>query len=240
MKKYNFLILFILLVSSQIHAKFLNYDKVITNNKGVELYQKDNIQEAQDSFSNNSLKNPKDGYLRYNLGNTDFKNGDYKKAIDEYKMALNDKNFDDRSAAYQNIGNSFFNEQDYEKALQSYKNAIIEDHENQSARYNYELASRFLQRQQNQKQKQNQQSDKNKDDKDDKKKEEQQQQQQNKDKPKEDEKKEQKQQQPQDMKKQEKEDAEKMLKAILAEEKQKMEEEKKKEKAGAIKSGHYW
>ena len=242
------LFIFIGFLSVNIFAEILTYDKVLKNLKGTKYYKKEEFEEANEEFNENAIKNPNDSRLHYNLGNSLYKNGKLEDAENSYNLSLRDQEFQDRSLAYQNLGNVKFQQQDYKNAITNYRNALIEDPQNLDARYNYELASRFLQRQQNQQQQQNK-DEKNKDQekkekqqgKDQEKKEqEKQEQKQDKQKSEEQKKQEQQMKQEQAKKDEKKKDAEKMLKALLQKEKEEMKKEKAKMNIDKAKKGKFW
>ncbi|MCK4312254.1 MAG: hypothetical protein KAW88_05920 [Candidatus Cloacimonetes bacterium] len=221
----NLLIFLFILISFNLFAEVLTYDKVFTNLKGIKFYNNDNFEESEKKFSENSINYPKDSQLHFNQGNAQYKNGKLEEAENAYSMTLRDENFKDKSKAYQNLGNVKFQQKDLKNAINNYRNALIENPSNEDARYNYELTARLMNRQQQQKQ----QSKDDKEKKDEQKEQQQQDQQQKKDEEQEQQKKDQK-----------KEDAEKMLKALLQKEKEEMKKEKQKLSVDKTRSGKYW
>jgi len=238
------LIILFLLSSAVLPAEILTYDKAIQNLKGIKYYNKDNFQDSEKKFNDNAIRYPDDSRLHFNQGNAQYKNGKLEDAEHSYNLTLKNQDFSERSKALQNLGNVKFQQKDYKNAIKNYRDALIEDPQNMDARYNYELAARMLQRQQQEKQQQN----KNNENKDQEKKEQQKDQQQqqqgqeNKEEQKQQQdKQEQQKQEQQDMKKdQKKEDAEKMLKALLQKEKEEMKKEKQKLNVDKAKRGKYW
>jgi len=246
----KFVILLILLLSfSVLFSDVVSYDKVIRNLKGVKSYGKEDFENSEENFKRNAIKYPKDSRLHFNQANAQVKNGLLEEAEQNYKLALNNEKFKDRSKALQNLGNVKFLQKDYKNAIKNYRDALVEDSQNLDARYNYELAARMLQRQQEQKQQQQQNND-DSDDKEEKDKQEQQQQQQEdkqddeqkekQEKQDEQEQDEKQKSQEQKLKEQKKEDAEKMLKALLQKEKEEMKKEKEKLNVDRTKTGKYW
>ena len=244
--KYMFIFL-VLFLSCNLFPEMLNYDKVLTNLKGVKYYNKEEFKESENYFNENSINYPREGKLHFNQGNALYKTDKLEEAENEYNMVFRDDEFQEKSVVYQNLGNIKFQQQDFQNAIKYYRNALIENPDNEDARFNYELASRYLQQQQQQQQNQD---DKNKEEKKDKQKsqeekkeqeqkQEQQQQQQKKQKDEEEQKTE-KQKQEQIKKDKKKEDAEKMLKALLQKEKEEMKREKQKLNVDKSKSGKYW
>jgi len=244
-----FIIISIIFISFSLFAEVLNYDKVITNLKGIKEFEKENFTESEKEFSKNSINHPRDGRLHFNLGNSHYKNGKLEDAENDYNLALKDKDFSDKSSVYHNLGNVKFQQQDYKNAIKYFRNSLIENPENNDTRHNYELTARMLERQQNQQQQQQQENQQDKENKE-KNQEQQNQQQDQKEKQelqdkkqeqKEEQKENQEQKKQQQMKKdQEKEDAEKMLNALLAKEKEEMKKEKMKMNVDKAKKGKYW
>lgn len=248
--KFKLLILLILLLSfCTLFSDVVNYDKVIRNLKGVKSYEKEDFENSEDNFERNAIKYPKDSRLHFNQANAQVKNGLLEEAEQNYKLALNNEKFTDRSKALQNLGNVKFLQKDYKNAIKNYRDALVEDPQNLDARYNYELAARMLQRQQEQKQQQKQNKDDSDDKDEEKEKQEQQQQKQEKQDDEQKDKQQKQEEQKQDekqksqeqkLKEQKKEDAEKMLKALLQKEKEEMKKEKEKMNVDRTKTGKYW
>ncbi|RLC51937.1 MAG: hypothetical protein DRI23_04025 [Candidatus Cloacimonadota bacterium] len=255
MKTFMRKLIILVFVSTIFHlsADMLNYDKALSNLKGVKYYNNGDYGKADSLFNENAIKYPDDSRLHYNQGNAKYKNGQLEDAEYSYNLALKNNKFKQRSEALQNLGNVKFQQKDYQSAIKNYRDALVEDPDNMDARFNYELAARMLQRQQEQKQNQQQDSDKENEEEKDKQ---DQQQQQKQDEQKQDEKQEQQKQQQQEEKKSEeqkqqekqqmkekekkKEDAEKILKALLQKEKEEMKKEKQKMNVDKEKKGKYW
>jgi len=243
------LIIVTLVFCYTLFADVISYDKALRNLKGVKAYEKDDYADSEENFKRNSIKYPKDARLHYNQANAQVKNGMLEEAEQNYQLALNNDQFKDRSKALQNLGNVKFMQKDYKNAIKNFRDALVDDPANLDARYNYELAARMLQRQQEQKQQQEQNQDDSEKNDEEKDKQNQQQQQQDKQddgqkekQQKQDEQKQDEKQksQEQKMKEQKKEDAEKMLKALLQKEKEEMKKEKEKIEVDRSKTGKYW
>ncbi len=240
---------FFFILSTFLSAEVLNYDKVLSNLKGLKFYNENNYEDAEKVFKDNSIQHPNDGRLQYNQANAQYKSGKLEEAEQSYNTALRNSDFQQRSKALQNLGNVKFQQQDYKNAIKYYRDALIENPENLDARYNYELAARMLQKQQQQQQQQQEG-----DNKEEQKQQEQQQSEQN---DQQDEQQEQKQQQKREEKEEQqsqeeqtseqqkaeekkKEDAEKILRALLQKEKEEMKREKEKMNVDKVKEGKYW
>jgi tetratricopeptide (TPR) repeat protein len=153
MRKYTFIILVLLAFS--LSAKVLTYEKVLKNRKGIQLYEKEKFEDSENTFQENAMQYPNEGVMHFNHGNSLFKDGKLEEAENAYQLALRDEGFSEKSKLYHNMGNVKFEQQDYKNALNYYRNAIMEDQNNADARYNYELAAQYLQRQQQQQQQDN-------------------------------------------------------------------------------------
>jgi tetratricopeptide (TPR) repeat protein len=153
MKKILFILS--LIIASQLCADMLNYDKVLSNLKGLKYYKDEKYEDAEKVFGENSIQYPDDARLHYNAGNAFYRSGKLDEAENSYKLALKDENFSDRSLILQNLGNVKFQQKDFKSAIKNYRDALIADPSNMDARFNYELAARMLQRQQQQQQQQN-------------------------------------------------------------------------------------
>lgn len=230
----NLILVFLIIISIPLRGKLLTYDKVLRNLRGKKNFDEKNYEKAETEFRNNALEYPQEGKLHYNLGNALYKNQEFEKAEDEYKLALQDKDFKQQSKIYQNLGNLNFKQKKYQDAIKNYRNALIKNPENEDARFNYELASKFLQRQQKQKQQSKQNKEKDKKNKEKQK-------QDNKQQDKQKEKQQQQQSQAQKKKEEKKKkETEQILKALIQKEKQKRKEEKKIKTSKKPKEGKYW
>jgi Ca-activated chloride channel homolog len=216
--RYTLLLLISIFLFSNLAAIDINFLKSWQNYKGKKQYEKKNYAEAGKTFNKNSVGNPDDGRLQYNVGDANYKLGKTDDALTSYQKSLSDRNFKAQDKSYQNMGNIHYNKQEYQQALDNYKKAIIESPKNQDARYNYEMAKKALV-QQKQQQQQQQKQDQNKDQK-------------------KEEKKEQK-SQPQTQQDQKKKDADQIMKALMENERNDM---KKQQQAPAKrpKNAKYW
>jgi tetratricopeptide (TPR) repeat protein len=242
-----------LIIFSGLLADILSFDKVIKNYRGLQDYDKSKFDQAEEKFEENALQHPDDAKLHYNLGNAKFKQGDLEAAENSWQMSLRDPDFQHRSQALQNLGSIKFDQKNYPEAIKYFRDALIEDPDNQSARHNYEVTSRLLQKQQNQEQQQQQNQDDNEQNEDQDKEKEQQSSDQSQQNEEQSEQKQNQQQQEQseeqpeeqqpeltEREKQDREEAEKTLKALLQKEKEELEKEKEKLKKANPRTGKYW
>jgi tetratricopeptide (TPR) repeat protein len=102
---------------------------------------------------------------KYNLANAQYKLQKYDTAARLFNEVA--ENTDDKklkSNAYHNLGNAKFKQKKYQESVNAYKQALINDPENEEARYNLSYAMRKL-REQQEKEKNQDKKDQNKDDK---------------------------------------------------------------------------
>jgi Ca-activated chloride channel family protein len=152
-------ILFLMLPAISLQAITLPWTKVMTNSKGNAAYKKQDFQKADEAFSRNAIRYPKDARLQYNLGNSKYRLKKSNEAADSWQKALSTKDPLLKSKAWQNLGNSQYDAKQYKEAMQSYQQAVLSDDKNAAARKNYDLAKRMLLNKQQQQQ-QNQQQQK--------------------------------------------------------------------------------
>jgi len=221
------------LTAAFLQADVLSYNKVLKNLKGISDYKSENYEKAEKSFSENALEHPDDARLHFNNGNAQYKKGDLDAAEQSYQMAMRDKDFEHKSELYQNMGNVKFQQKDYKNAIGLYRNALVEDPANPDARYNYELASKFLQQQQEQKQKQ--QSDENEENDDKDKEKQDQQDQQNQDKKEQQDKKDQEKSDQKDDQEQDQQNKDQKQEEQKPDDEKSKEEQQKQQKAEAKK-----
>ncbi len=139
---FRFLILIILMIPSSL-------TKVSDRNKAIKTAAKDYASTEYEASVASHLKLISDFELNtpnvnYNLALSYHYNGQLEEAQRTYAGLLNtpDKNL--ASFAYNQSGVILGEEKKYEEALESFKMALIKNHLNESARYNYELLSRWL------------------------------------------------------------------------------------------------
>ncbi len=158
-------LIFILVFSSSF-AFALDFGKVYHNFMGKRAYEKQDFASSEKSFGKSIAETDrKSGISHFNLGDSFYKQGKFDEALSQYSLALLDKDFPNKSYAYQNIGNAYFKKGELDKAKKSYIEAIREDPSNYQARTNLEIAEKLLQEQQKQQNHQNQQSDQQQEDK---------------------------------------------------------------------------
>ena len=108
------------------------------------------LQEVWDKYEQLIADYPDEPLLHYNFGNLAYGNGDYAKALIEYKTALNSGNRLAQSRVYYNLGNSLYRAGQPDQARDFFRQALQLNPADADARTNYELASRQAAEQQQQ------------------------------------------------------------------------------------------
>ena len=159
MKKIFFVLSVIILSFSLSYAA--DNEEII---KADKLYMKGKYKESIDLFSKIQNQNQKDPKVNYNLACAYYRDGQFDKAIEHYKIASDnaqDNVF--KSANLYNMGNCYYRKQETDNALKCYKECLKLNSEDIQAKHNIE----FLQQEQQQnKDNKNNKNDKNKDNKD--------------------------------------------------------------------------
>lgn len=208
-------------------------------------YKKGDYKKALELYQDAATRNPDSDTLAYNLGNTQYSLGQYKEAAGQYARIVEKNKPVLSGQALYNMGNSLFqigktggDQKMLEQALEAYRTSIRQNPADEDSKYNYELTSRLIRKQQQQQQQQNQ-DNKDQQKKDEEKKDQQQQQQNQDQQKKQEEKKQQEQPEAEKQEQQEqqqqqqqpgqmsKEEAERILNALMQMEKDMQEKEKK-------------
>ncbi|MCQ2332233.1 MAG: tetratricopeptide repeat protein [Paludibacteraceae bacterium] len=205
MRKY-FLILLMFILPLPVLAQY-EYREVSQGNKH---YKKKEYVEAEILYRKALDRNPSSFAANYDLANTLYRREKFDDAEKQYLHTLNFAGDDKMRIAkiYHNLGNTYLRVAKPKEALEAYKQALRNNPKDDETRYNYGVAKRMLQNQQeqqNNEQQQNQDKQQNNE------------QQQNQDKQQQN----QDQQQPSQPKENEmsKEDAERILQALRQDEK---------------------
>jgi tetratricopeptide (TPR) repeat protein len=117
-------------------------------NEGVaqaeKLYRQQAYEQAIDQyrFLRDSL-NVKDNALLLNLAHATYQTGDLEQAQKYYSRLRNNPDPDLQGAALNQLGLIAFEDGNAEKALYYFRNAIINNPQNETARYNYELVKKY-------------------------------------------------------------------------------------------------
>jgi Ca-activated chloride channel family protein len=136
-------------------------------------YKSGKYPEAEENYQNAAAAAPRRDDLKFNAGDAAYKAGEYSKAQDAFRQALETPDLGLQEQAYYNIGNSQYRQGEatekydnkktikiWQDALKSYESAL-KLHQSADTQYNYEFVKRKLeqlkQQQQNQDQKNQQQ-----------------------------------------------------------------------------------
>ena len=146
MKKYNIIILFIL-ISFQLFAQKESPD-VRTGNK---FYNSEKYTEAEVEYRKGLQKNPASFEANYNLGNSLFRQNKYKEALEQYKIAaaLQPGDKVKVAASFHNTGNSLLAEKKIEESIEAYKMALKANPKDNDTRFNLAFAQALLKKQKN-------------------------------------------------------------------------------------------
>ena len=140
-------------------------NSVWANENPEKLYHQGHYQKAEQAFIKKDMDHPKDVRNRYNRGCASFQNANYEGASAAFRSAL--KRTDDKqisfSSAY-NLGNSLFKQGDFQGAAQAFKQAIKINPGDEDSKYNYGLALKTIEENQNkEKEKQQKNQERNQD-----------------------------------------------------------------------------
>jgi Ca-activated chloride channel homolog len=131
-----------------------------------EAYEKGDYAVAEQAYLEAIRETPDDARLYFNLGNSLAQQGKFDEAVTAFeKFKDMSDSPEDRSKADYNIGNIFGNQEKWDKAAEQFRQSLRQNPEDPEAKYNYELANRLLQEQEQQQQQQQQdQNQQNQDD----------------------------------------------------------------------------
>lgn len=131
-----------------------------------EAYEKGDYAVAEQAYLEAIRETPDDARLYFNLGNSLAQQGKFDEAVTAFeKFKDMSDSPEDRSKADYNIGNIFGNQEKWDKAAEQFRQSLRQNPEDPEAKYNYELANRLLQKQEQQEQQQQQdQNQQNQDD----------------------------------------------------------------------------
>ncbi len=193
-------------------------------------YKKERYTESEIAYRKALEANSRSVEAAYNLGNSLYKQGKQKEALEQYQVVINsDKNKSTLAKTYHNLGNIFMDAKDYAKSVSAYQYALINNPRDNETRYNLAVAQKLLSDQQQQ----DQNKDQNQDQKDQQDKQDQQKQDQKNQQDKQD--KQDQQDQQQNNSNMDKQKAEQILEALSQDEK-KTQNKVKEDEARKMKS----
>ena len=115
--------------------------------EGNQRYLDGDLDGALTDYTEAQVDLPDSSVLHYNIGNVLFRQGDYPRAVDEYRLAELSDDAALRSQARFNIGNAHFLAQEYGKAVEDYMEVLRTDPGDADAKRNLELALQALEQQ---------------------------------------------------------------------------------------------
>ncbi len=126
------------------------------NRDGNRLYEDRKYADALGRYEEASAAAPDLPSLRYNIGNTLFRQGKYDAAASEYSRALSGAGPRLAPAARYNLGNAEYAQEHYREAAEAYGKVLEQSPQDEEARRNLELALRMLKKQQEKQQQESQ------------------------------------------------------------------------------------
>jgi tetratricopeptide (TPR) repeat protein len=130
--------------------------------QGNAVYAEEDYNQAAEYYYRAIDANRENPKAYFNLGNTQFKNGDTESARKNFMRAFEEASDREvKGKAWHNIGNTYLQEQKFQEAVNAYKNALLHNPTDEESRHNLAFAQSKLQQQQ-----ENQNNDQNKQDQD--------------------------------------------------------------------------
>ncbi len=134
---------------------------------GNQLYGQGDFAKAEAQYKSALSKDPNSIKANYNLGNALYKQKRMEESRVHYDRVIHDKNATkaDQHKAYHNIGKSYLDENNPEKAVANLKEALKLNPYDEETRYNYALARKLLEKQEEKNDQKDQQNQDNQDNK---------------------------------------------------------------------------
>lgn len=130
-----------------------------------ELAQSDNFIYAEKEYRKAISKAPSVVAGSYNLGNSYYEKGNYDEALYRHTQAIeNATTKAEKHKAYHNIGNVLMKKELCKEAVEAFKNALRNDPSDDETRYNFALAKKCAEEQQDNKKEQEEQEEEEKQD----------------------------------------------------------------------------
>lgn len=173
MNRLKWFIVAFIVSFSTVFGQELRKESMKNTYEGVSFIDQNKPAQAEKAFRTASAIDTLNAVSDYNLGNTLFKLGATEESFGHYKTAsVKSNNESIEHQAFHNIGNVYMQRKEYENAVQAYKEALKRNPDDDETRYNYALAKKMLEdeqqnQDQDQKQNQEQQQDQKQDQKQD-------------------------------------------------------------------------
>ncbi len=126
------------------------------NNRANDLVEEGQLDQALQEYREIKIEQPEKPELDYNIANVYHLKNQFDSAATEYQDALASLEGPVTPNAFYNLGNTLFRMQQYDLAVESYKQALMDDPDDEDAKYNLELALQKLQEQDSTQQQQQQ------------------------------------------------------------------------------------
>lgn len=171
MKHFGYMIFMLLFAGFAVQAQ--TYKSQLAD--GNQRFGIKNYTEAEQSYRKAAAKDKENTSALYNKANSIYRMQSMNEAVSSYQTALkNAQTKEEKHRIFHNMGNAFMNLKDYRNAVEAYKNALRNKPSDEETRYNYALAKKMLEDNQDQ-------DNQNEDNKQDQQNEEQKEQDQNQD-----------------------------------------------------------
>lgn len=153
MKYFRYMFFMLFFIGSAVQAQSYKAQLAEGNQSfGVKNYAK-----AEQSYRKAAAKDKENTSALYNKANSIYRMQSMNEAVSSYQTALKSaKTKEEKHQVFHNMGNAFMNLKDYANAVEAYKNALRNNPADEQTRYNYALAKKMLQENQDQ---QNQNND---------------------------------------------------------------------------------
>jgi Ca-activated chloride channel homolog len=125
--------------------------------EGIADYQQKEYANAESHFSKAAQELPDNHNLNYNLGNSQYKTGKFKEALQTYSKAMVGESPPElKEKALYNTGNTLFRLGKLDEAAAAYKKALEVNPKDMDAKFNLEFVREQIKKKEEEKQKQNQ------------------------------------------------------------------------------------
>lgn len=168
MKHYSLRPVFFFLIVALFPLKHAYGESLYSLGKEASIaYEKGDFAKALSLYIKAQLESPEKPEISYNLGNAQYKNGDYDAALAHYNAALKTGDKQLKQKTRYNMGNAYFRINEYDKAIKEYEETLKLNPGDTDAKKNIEFVKKAKEQK---KQEQNSQDkdNKNKDNKDNK------------------------------------------------------------------------
>ena len=135
---------------------FFCFSIALAQDEGYDLFQNKNYDAAIEYYENIINMEQNIDKANFGKGASSYMKEDYKNALSSFNNVLSSLDSELKSKAYYNIGNAYYKENDKEKALEFYKKSMIENPDDNYAKFNYEFLKYNKQEQQEQEQQEQQ------------------------------------------------------------------------------------